>query len=234
LTVRCFRNDCRPDRQCPARGQAGGGSQARVRGGCRPRRECPADDRTPAARRTGGDPSGSPGGHDNSCGARPDATPESAAAAGSGRLKCVECGRCVAGMVPYAAPERRAILPQTLPDTSTTAVRQAVQPDTRRRTAASGCPSDGSGGYRNRSPGRRPLVGCSQRRWAVEPGGQPAADLAADIGHRRPGERAGLLEAEIVDLQPSDLTGLSAADDRLGDVVGVDADLGPGVGGRGA
>jgi hypothetical protein len=69
---------------------------------------------------------------------------------------------------------------------------------------------------------------------AGEPGGQPAAELAADIGHRRPGERAGLLEAEIVDLQPSDLTGLPAADDRLGDVVGVDADLGPGVGGRGA
>jgi hypothetical protein len=48
---------------------------------------------------------------------------------------------------------------------------------------------------------------------AGEPGGQPAAELAADIGHRRPGERAGLLEAEVVRLQPSDLTGLPAADD---------------------
>jgi hypothetical protein len=35
----------------------------------------------------------------------------------------------------------------------------------RGRTAASGVrPADG-GGYRNRSPGWRPLVGCSQRRW---------------------------------------------------------------------
>jgi hypothetical protein len=27
------------------------------------------------------------------------------------------------------------------------------------------CPPGGCGDYRNRSPGRRPLVGCSQRRW---------------------------------------------------------------------
>jgi hypothetical protein len=35
---------------------------------------------------------------------------------------------------------------------------------------------------------------------AGEPGGQAAAELAADIGHGRPGERAGLLEAEVVEL----------------------------------
>jgi hypothetical protein len=64
---------------------------------------------------------------------------------------------------------------------------------------------------------------------ATNPGGQAAAELAADIGHRRPGERAGLLEAEVVNLQPADLAVLPAADDRLGDLVGVDADLGPGV-----
>jgi len=62
-----------------------------------------------------------------------------------------------------------------------------------------------------------------------QPGGQAAAELAADIGHRRPGERAGLLEAEVVNLQPADLAVMAAADDRLGDLVGVDADLGPGV-----
>ena len=35
---------------------------------------------------------------------------------------------------------------------------------------------------------------------AGEPGGQAAAELAADIGHRRAGERAGLLEVEVVNL----------------------------------
>ena len=69
---------------------------------------------------------------------------------------------------------------------------------------------------------------------ATKPGGQAAAELAADVGHRRSGERAGLLEAEVVDLQPGDLAVLPAADDRLGDLVGVDADLGSGVLGPGA
>jgi hypothetical protein len=69
---------------------------------------------------------------------------------------------------------------------------------------------------------------------ANESGGQAAAELAADIGHRRPGKRAGLLEAEVVNLQPGHLAVLPAADDRLGDLVGVDADLGPGVLGPGA
>ena len=71
------------------------------------------------------------------------------------------------------------------------------------------------------------LVGADETR------GQAAAELAADVGHRRAGERAGLLEAEVVDLQPGDLAVLSAADDRLGDLLGVDADLRPGVLGPG-
>ena len=37
---------------------------------------------------------------------------------------------------------------------------------------------------------------------ASDPGGQTAAELLADIGHRRPGKTAGLLEAEVVELQP--------------------------------
>jgi hypothetical protein len=56
----------------------------------------------------------------------------------------------------------------------------------------------------------------------------------ADVGHRRPGERAGLLQAEVVDLQPGDLVVLPAANDRLGDLLRVDTDLRPGVGGPGA
>jgi hypothetical protein len=69
---------------------------------------------------------------------------------------------------------------------------------------------------------------------AGEPGGQAAAELAADIDHGRAGERAGLLEGEVVHLQPGDLTGLPAADDRLGDLVGVHIDRRPGVLGPGA
>jgi DNA helicase II / ATP-dependent DNA helicase PcrA len=69
---------------------------------------------------------------------------------------------------------------------------------------------------------------------ADNPGGQAAAELAADIGHGWPGERAGLLEAEVVDLQPGHLAVLPAVDDRLGDLVGGDAELGPGVLGPGA
>jgi hypothetical protein len=67
-----------------------------------------------------------------------------------------------------------------------------------------------------------------------EPSSQAAAELAADIGHRRAGQRAGLLEAQVVDLQPSDFAVLPAADNRLGDLLRVDTDLGPGVMGPGA
>jgi hypothetical protein len=54
------------------------------------------------------------------------------------------------------------------------------------------------------------------------------------LGHRRPGEQAGLLEAEVVGLQSGNLAVLPAANDRPGDLVGVDADLRPGVRGPGA
>jgi hypothetical protein len=70
--------------------------------------------------------------------------------------------------------------------------------------------------------------------FASEPGGQATAKLGADVGHRQAGERAGFLEADVVDLEPGDLAVLPAANDRLGDLVGVDADLGPGVLGPGA
>ena len=69
---------------------------------------------------------------------------------------------------------------------------------------------------------------------AIKPGGQAAAELGADIGHRWPGERAGLFEVEVVELQPGHLAVLPAANDRLGDLIRIDAELGPGVGGPGA
>lgn len=64
-------------------------------------------------------------------------------------------------------------------------------------------------------------VGCSQRQSTrATRGGQAAAEQVADIGHRRSGERVGLLEAEVVNLQPAQLAGLPAPDRRVGDLVG--------------
>ena len=69
---------------------------------------------------------------------------------------------------------------------------------------------------------------------AREPGGQATAELAADRGHGRPDKRAGLLKVEVVDLEPGRLAVLPAANDGLGDLVRVDADLRPAVLGPGA
>jgi hypothetical protein len=55
---------------------------------------------------------------------------------------------------------------------------------------------------------------------ASQPGGQAAAELPADVGHRRPGERAGLLQAEIVDLQHRDRAVGQDPDADQGVVVG--------------
>jgi hypothetical protein len=117
-----------------------------------------------------------------------------------------------------------AVRPPARPDTSAATVRHAVQvPDARGHPAASGATRRA---WWLRAPvvaaaatgGMQPTpVGASQ------PGGQAAAELAADVGHRRPGERAGLLEAEIVKLEPGDLAVLPAADDRLGDLLGSTA-----------
>src|SRR5215218_2885461 len=60
---------------------------------------------------------------------------------------------------------------------------------------------------------------------ASDPGGQAAAEIC----HRWPGERAGLLEAQVVELQSGNFAVLPAADDRLGDLVRIHAEFGPGV-----
>jgi hypothetical protein len=69
---------------------------------------------------------------------------------------------------------------------------------------------------------------------ASKPGGQPAAELAADVGHRRPDKRVGLLDAEVVHLHSTDVPVAPAANDRLGDHVRVDTELCPGAMGPGA
>ena len=53
----------------------------------------------------------------------------------------------------------------------------------------------------------------------AEPDGEATAELAADMGHGRPDEGPGLLEAQVVDLQPGDLAVPPAADDHLGDLL---------------
>jgi hypothetical protein len=113
-------------------------------------------------------------------------------------------------------------------DTSAVASAMPPVPDTRGHVAIRR-PSAGAGvtETRRRVGGR--WWGVASAGGTSKPGGQAAAELAADVGHRRPGERLGLLEAEVIDLQPGCLAVPPAADDRLGDLVGVDADLGPGV-----
>src|SRR5215211_7640769 len=106
---------------------------------------------------------------------------------------------------------------------------------TRRTDCRARCPSSGWGWLQEPVAGLAAAGGMQPAPMdANNPGGKAAAELATDIGHRWPGERAGLLEAEVVDLQPGHLAVLPAADDRLGDLVGDDAELGPGVLGPGA
>ena len=92
-----------------------------------------------------------------------------------------------------------AVLQQRLPDTSVVVVRHAVQvPDT-----ADGLPHPVS--VQRMGWLQEPVAGLAAAGGmqpapmdANNPGGQAAAELAADIGHRWPGERAGLLQAEVV------------------------------------
>jgi 2-polyprenyl-6-methoxyphenol hydroxylase-like FAD-dependent oxidoreductase len=133
-----------------------------------------------------------------------------------------EHGRCPAAMAtPAIRAGTAAVLPQALPDTSAVAVRDAVQvPDTAdrrprpvsaRRVRWLQEPVAGQAATGRMQPA---LVD------ATKPGGQAAAELATDIAHRRADKRAGLLEAEVVELQPGHLAVLPATDDRLGDLVG--------------
>jgi hypothetical protein len=163
--------------------QADGG----VRGGLTPgtgvRRRPPADHQ-----RTRGGPCGNHRGHGHSSGARPAAMFGTAAIAGHGRVQAGEHGRCPAALPPRGPCGTSAVLSRTLPDTSATAVRRAVQvTDTRGRLP-----------HRSRPPSvvlqelvaRLAAAGGMQPAPvdASEPGGQPAAELAADAGHRRPGK----------------------------------------------
>jgi hypothetical protein len=152
LTVRCFRNDCRPDGRCPPHvAGLGVGGQAGVYGGLlsgqvsgRPCAPATSVDTGPVlAAATADMHRVRPGSH-----AVSETLRSQARAFTQG-----EHGWCPAGTASSVA----------VPDTSAVAVRDAVQvPDTRGHPAASGVIRR-MRSYRNRSPGWRPLVGCSQR-----------------------------------------------------------------------
>jgi hypothetical protein len=145
----------------------------------------------PDRQQTGSGLCGNHRGHGHSSGLRP--------AAVSGRCHCClgpsseagEHGRCPAGMASRghawtdsgpaadAAGQFRCGRPacHQVPDTPWTVCRLRCSPGWR-------------GGYGNWSPGWRPLVGMQPAPvGASQPGGHPATLLAADVGHRRPGER---------------------------------------------
>jgi hypothetical protein len=118
-----------------------------------------------------------------------------------GRLRESEHGRCPAGMANPTAGAEQERSCGTLPDTSAVAVCHPVQvPDT-----ADGLPRPLSARRvrRLQEPVARSAAAGGMQPAPMDTGdpcGQAAAELATDIGHRRPGERAGLLEAEVVDL----------------------------------
>jgi hypothetical protein len=63
---------------------------------------------------------------------------------------------------------------------------------------------------------------------------QPVAKLAAHVGHRRPLQGQGLLGGQPAQPQPAQVAALPAGHHRTGGRMGVDPDLGPGVGRPGA
>jgi hypothetical protein len=159
LTVRCFPNDRRPDSWCPAH-------VARLVSAASAARTVSGVSRTPTPAWTRGGLS--------VC--RPwtwqlvrrglDAVPRDAAAAGHSASMQGAHGWRPVGMATSAAvaEQQRSYRGHRL-DSSAVAVRDAVQvPDTRGHPAASGA-TRWVRSYGNRSPGWRPLVGCSQRRW---------------------------------------------------------------------
>jgi len=83
--------------------------------------------------------------------------------------------------------------------------------DTSARSAVSGVRPTGAV-LREPAAGSAAIAGMQPAPvGASEPGGQAAAELTADIGHRRAGERVGLLEAEVVNLESGDFAVLAAA-----------------------
>jgi hypothetical protein len=146
--------------------------------------------RRPPAR-TRSSPCGSRRGHGNERGAQPDTRPEPLlpqATATPGAH-----GRCPASMTTPAAPlGTGADLP---PDTAghfRWTVRHAIQvPDTRGHAAASAI-SRWVRWLRELVAGLSAAGGMQPAPVsASKPGGQAAAELGADVGHRRAGERAG-------------------------------------------
>jgi hypothetical protein len=138
LTVRCFRDDRRPDGWCPAR--VARPVSAAISGPA----GCPAAARTPAISADTGGPCGSHLGHGNRSGARPDTGPQPLLPQATAASKRGGHGLCPVGMAtPTAHAGTGVDCRRHRRDSTAVAVRRAVQvPDTRGRTAASGlCPA---------------------------------------------------------------------------------------------
>jgi hypothetical protein len=92
-------------------------------------------------------------------------------------------------------------VPQPLPDTSAATVRHAVQVRDTRGPAAAFAITRWLRWLRELVAGSAAAGGMPPAPVsASQPSAQAAAELAADGGHRRAGERAGLLKAEVVAL----------------------------------
>jgi hypothetical protein len=159
----------------------------------------PTGRRPPARTRRG--PCGSRRGHGNDRGAQPDTRPERLLPQALAVAKPGVHGRCPVSMAPRPPRGEQERSCRRHCRTSAATVQYAVQvPDTRGHAAASAI-SRWVRWLRELVAGLAAAAGMQPAPVsASQPGGQAAAELAADVGHRRAGERAGLLEAEIVDL----------------------------------
>jgi hypothetical protein len=114
--------------------------------------------------------------------------------------------------------------PRTVPPLPSVVAVQDSGHRGQRAAARHGLPPGATAtGTGRRGGGRWSDVASADRRGRA--GRSAGRGAGCDRGHRRPGERAGLLKAEVVDLHPGDLAVLPAGDDRLGDLLGVDARL---------
>jgi hypothetical protein len=211
LTVRCFRNGRPPDGWCPAHvARLVSMAMPVYAATCGPGRMS-GRDRTPATSMDAGGPCGSHRGHGNPC---------DAAEPGPGPLLPQATATSRNGS---RVGVRRAWPPlPTVRNRSGSAAdtaghvhcgRPECRPGSRHRggTAVSGVHTAGAVATGTVAGS----VAAGRMQPAPVDVSEPGGQLAADIGHRRPGERAGLLQAEIVELQPGHLAVAPAADDRL-------------------
>jgi hypothetical protein len=181
LTVRCFRDDRRPDGWCPARVARPVSAAISGPAGVRPPAGCPAGARTPAISADTGGPCGSHRGHGNWSGARPDTGPEPLLPQATAASKRGWHGLCPVGVATPTAHAGTGVdcrrNRRTLPLWPSAVPSRFRTP--RGRTAASGvCPAPAAA----RGTGRR----VGGRWWdAASAGGRERAVRSGDRGAGR-------------------------------------------------